>query len=97
MIVARMYPYGELTEAMSHGILDMSDVMQRDVRRLPSSSAIHPEGTMNTFDRRPLAAQLRDRIWSMVQGEHYRAGDQLPSEQKLAAHLGSVEPPYGRH
>ncbi len=36
-------------------------------------------------DRRPLAVQLRDRIWNMLQEEYYRAGDQLPSEQALAA------------
>jgi GntR family transcriptional regulator len=40
---------------------------------------------MTLLDRRPLAAQLRDRIWDTVQEEHYRAGDRLPSEQKLAA------------
>jgi GntR family transcriptional regulator len=43
---------------------------------------------MNSFNRRPLAAQLRDRIWAMVQEEHYRPGDQLPSEQKLTARFG---------
>lgn len=43
---------------------------------------------MDLLDRRPLAAQLRDRIWDMVQQEHYRTGDRLPSEQKLAARFG---------
>jgi GntR family transcriptional regulator len=40
---------------------------------------------MTMLDRRPLALQLRDRIWDMIQDEHYRPGDQLPSEQKLVA------------
>lgn len=40
---------------------------------------------MPALDRRPLAAQLRDQIWQLVQEEHYRTGDQLPSEQQLAA------------
>jgi GntR family transcriptional regulator len=40
---------------------------------------------MPPLDRRPLAAQLRDQIWQIVQEEHYRTGDQLPSEQHLAA------------
>lgn len=43
---------------------------------------------MDLLDRRPLSAQLRDRIWDMVQREHYRTGDRLPSEQKLAARFG---------
>jgi len=40
---------------------------------------------MSPLDRRPLAAQLRDQIWQIVQEEHYRTGDKLPSEQQLAA------------
>lgn len=43
---------------------------------------------MDVFERRPLPAQLRDRIWGLVQEEHYRTGDQLPSEQALAARFG---------
>jgi GntR family transcriptional regulator len=43
---------------------------------------------MDAFDRRPLAAQLRDRIWALIQEEHYRTGEQLPSEQTLAARFG---------
>lgn len=43
---------------------------------------------MDGLDRRPLPAQLRDRIWNLIQDEHYRTGDQLPSEQNLAARFG---------
>lgn len=43
---------------------------------------------MDLLDRRPLAAQLRDRIWDTLQEEQYRSGDRLPSEQKLAARFG---------
>ena len=39
-------------------------------------------------DRRPLAMQLRDRIWDMVQVECYRTGDKLPSEDNLATRFG---------
>jgi GntR family transcriptional regulator len=40
------------------------------------------------LDRRPLAAQVRDRIWDTIQGGHFRTGDQLPSEQELVARFG---------
>ena len=43
---------------------------------------------MAVLDRRPLAAQVRDQIWGMVQGGHYRTGDQLPSEQELVTRFG---------
>jgi GntR family transcriptional regulator len=43
---------------------------------------------MDAIDRRPLAAQLRDRIWDMIQAGHYRTGERLPSEQKLATRFG---------
>ncbi len=39
-------------------------------------------------DRRPLAMQLRDRVWDMLQEECYRTGDKLPSEDDLAARFG---------
>jgi GntR family transcriptional regulator len=43
---------------------------------------------MAVLDRRPLALQLRDQIWSLVQRGHYRTGDQLPSEQELVTRFG---------
>ena len=39
-------------------------------------------------DRRSLVAQVRDRIREMLQQEHLRAGDQLPSEASLVAAFG---------
>ncbi|MDI7274342.1 MAG: GntR family transcriptional regulator [Anaerolineae bacterium] len=39
-------------------------------------------------DRRPLAAQLRDRIWEAIQEGNYRPGERLPSEEELTARFG---------
>ncbi len=39
-------------------------------------------------DRRPLTAQLRDRLWEDVQSGVLHPGDKLPSEQELAARFG---------
>jgi len=39
-------------------------------------------------DRRPLAVQLRDRLWDEVQAGTLRPGEKLPSEQELAARFG---------
>ena len=39
-------------------------------------------------DRRPLAVQLRDRIWEAVQEGDYKPGQRLPSEQEFAARFG---------
>jgi GntR family transcriptional regulator len=39
-------------------------------------------------DRRPLAAQLRDRLWEEVQEGTLRPGQKLPSEQELVARFG---------
>ena len=39
-------------------------------------------------DRRPLAVQLRDRIWEAVQEGDYKTGERLPSEQEFAARFG---------
>lgn len=43
---------------------------------------------METLDHRPLPARVRDRIWELIQQGHYRTGEQLPSEQSLAARFG---------
>lgn len=47
---------------------------------------------MELLDRRPLAVQVRDRIWDAIQEGHYRTGDQLPSEQKLVSRFGVSRP-----
>jgi len=39
-------------------------------------------------DRRTLAVQVRDLIWTMIQEEHYHPGDRLPSEQELVGRFG---------
>ena len=39
-------------------------------------------------DRRSLAIQLRDRIRDMLATKNFKAGDQLPSEEKLASMYG---------
>lgn len=39
-------------------------------------------------DKRPLAVQLRDRIWEMVQGQSLSPGDRLPSESELVTSFG---------
>ncbi|MGQ9683240.1 MAG: GntR family transcriptional regulator [Anaerolineae bacterium] len=39
-------------------------------------------------DRRPLAAQLRDRILEAVRGNSLGNGERLPSEQEMAARFG---------
>jgi|YNPNPStandDraft_1061719.scaffolds.fasta_scaffold06786_4 GntR family transcriptional regulator len=43
---------------------------------------------METLDHKPLPARVRDRIWELIQQGHYRTGEQLPSEQSLAARFG---------
>lgn len=43
---------------------------------------------MATIDRRPLAAQLRDQIWNMLQENQAQPGDRLPSEDELATRFG---------
>lgn len=43
---------------------------------------------MNILDRRPLPAQLHDRILALVQEENYRPGEKLPSEQEFATRFG---------
>lgn len=40
------------------------------------------------LERRPLALQLRDMIWEIVENDHLRSGDKLPSEQSLADGFG---------
>ncbi len=39
-------------------------------------------------DRRPLAMQVRDRLWDAVHEGTYRTGERLPSEEELAGHFG---------
>jgi len=43
---------------------------------------------MAVLERRPLAVQVRDQIWSLVQQGQHRAGEQLPSEQELVTRFG---------
>lgn len=39
-------------------------------------------------NRRPLAVQLRDRLWANIQAGDFRPGGKLPSEHKLALRFG---------
>jgi GntR family transcriptional regulator len=46
------------------------------------------EVIVQLLDRRPLATQVRDRIWDTIQEGQFRPGDQLPSEQVLVNRFG---------